>query len=327
MLKKIEISHRTILFTLAVLAGTWLVLQVRDILYLLFVAFILTTGLRPLVDFLARHKVPRVVAILLTYIVLIGVIGGIFATTIPTIIYQSNRLIQDFPSIIERVFPATDLNIRTLTQEIAPFTQNVVRVGFEIVNNVVSLVTILVFTFYFLLERASFKQTLRSFLGEETTQFIAVLVTEVEQKLGTWLRGQLTLMLVIGILSYVGLLVLRVDYALPLALIAGLLEVVPMVGPIIGAFPAVIYALTISPLLALSVAALYFIIQQFENHLIVPYVMKKSVGLSPVITIVAFLIGARFEGVVGALLAVPAILVAQVVVARLLEERKEINNK
>ena len=327
MPRTIEISHRTILFIIGILAGIWLVLQIRDILYLLFVAFILMTGLRPFVDFFTKYKVPRFLAILITFVLIIGGIGGVIATTIPTVIIQSNRLIQDLPQVLEKLFPASELNIRTITQEFAPITQNVVRVGFEIVNNFVAIVTILVFTFYFLLERKSFKVTLQSFVGEETTETITGILRDVELKLGTWFRGQLTLMLTIGLLSYIGLTILRVDYALPLAVIAGLLEIVPMIGPVIGAIPAVLFALTVSPFLAASVAALYFVIQQFENHLIVPYVMKKSVGFSPVLTIAAFMIGARFEGVVGALLAIPAILVAQVIGSKLLNDRKTLASK
>lgn len=323
MPRKIDISYRTILFTLAVLAGVWLVLQIRDILYLLFVSFIVMTALRPLVDLLTRWKIPRILAIFLTYILLIGGIGSVIATTIPTIVSQSDRLMQELPTLLDKLSPSFDFNLRTLMQEVAPITQNVVRVGFEIFNNVVASLTILVFTFYFLLERASYKKTLRSFVGDETGEFIESLMMEVEVKLGSWIRGQMTLMLTIGILSYIGLTVLRVDYALPLAVVAGLTEIIPMVGPIIGAVPAVLFALTVSPFLAISVAALYFIIQQLENHLVVPFVMKKSVGLSPVLTIVAFMIGARFEGVIGALLAIPAILVAQVIGTRLWEGRKK----
>jgi predicted PurR-regulated permease PerM len=317
MPKKIEISHRTILFTLAVLAGSWLVLQIRDILYLLFIALILTTAIRPLVDRLVRFRLPRVLVILLLYVLLIGGISIVIGSMIPTIGSQSSRFITDLPSTIEKLAPSFGVNLRALTQEFAPLTQNILMVGVGIVTNIVTVVTILVFTFYFLLGVPHLEPSIEKFFGSENSKKLLNIMNDVENRLGAWARGQILLMVTIGVFVYIGLTLLRMDYALPLAVLAGMLEVIPMAGPIISAVPAVLFALTISPLFALSVAALYFVIQQFENHLIVPYVMRKSVGLSPVLTIVALMIGGRFEGIVGALLAVPAILVVQVILTHI----------
>lgn len=323
MPRTIEISHRTIIFILVLLGGIWLVLQIRDILYLLFISYILMTALRPLVEGLVNLKIPRVMAVLLMYILIFGGLGGIVASSIPSIASQSNRLIQEFPSLAERVIPALDINIQAITQEIAPITQNILRVGVEVFNNIINIVTILVFTLYLLLSRNTLKQTLKQFTNEETGDRIHSALQDVEGKLGAWARGQFILMVVIGVMVYIGLVILKIEYALPLAVLAGLLELVPMIGPIVSAVPAVLIALTVNPILAVSVAAMYFVIQQFENHLIVPFIMRKAVGFSPIITIVAFMIGARFAGVVGAILAIPAILVIQVVVTNLLEYRKE----
>jgi len=122
----------------------------------------------------------------------------------------------------------------------------------------------------------------------------------------------------IGVLTYVGLLLLHVDFALPLAIIAGLLEIVPMIGPWLSAIPAVLVGLSISPIMALYVIILFVVVQQIESNLFVPMVMKRSVGLSPLITILALLIGGRLGGIGGALLAVPSVLVLQVILTSLL---------
>lgn len=171
---------------------------------------------------------------------------------------------------------------------------------------------VLVFTFYFILERGHAEKTLEEVFGPGIGEKVAAVLRVIERKLGYWVRGELLLMTSIGVTTYVGLLLLHIDFALPLAIIAGILEIVPMIGPVISAIPAVLLALAVSPFLAVSVIALYVIIQQVESNIFVPLVMKRSVGLSPVVTILALLIGGRFGGIAGAILAVPAYLVVQI---------------
>lgn len=322
MPKTIEISHRTIVFTIAILAGGWLVLQVRDILYLLFIAFILMTALRPVVEALAVYKVPRPLTVIVLYGIILAFFSYLIASILPSMTTQLNRLLQDLPGYAGRIIPTLDINIQQLTREVAPITQNILQVGVGIFNNLINVVTVLVFTLYMILARNNADRILSALMREEQAKKVHEVLVDVETKLGAWARGQLTLMLIIGIFTYIGLTILGIEYALPLAVFAGLLEFVPMVGPFIGAVPAVLIAFTESPILAVSAAALYFVIQQFENHLIVPFIMRKSVGLSPIITITAFMIGARFEGVIGAVLAIPAILVIQVIVVHILKSRQ-----
>lgn len=315
---KVEISHRTILFTIAVIAGIWLFLQVRDIVYLLVISFLVMTALRPLVEGLARFKVPRVIAIFAIYIIVFGFIGLSIASSVPLLMVQVTRFISVLPSFVSRVMPYWDVDPKIFTQQITPIGENVIRVTVGIFSNIITTLTVLVFTFYFLLERRNMRRYLLDTVGDKYGPDLLTILAEAEQRLGAWVRGETILMVTIGVATYIGLSMLHVEFALPLAIIAGILEIVPMVGPIISAIPAVLVAITISPILALSVAALYFIIQQVENHAIVPFVMKKSVGLSPLVTIVALMIGARLAGVMGAVLAVPVVLVGQVTLNYLL---------
>lgn len=323
MPKKIEISHRTILFTLGVIVGAWLLFQVRDIIYLLFISFILMTVIHPAVDSLHKYKIPRVLAILLVYIVILGGVGVIIGSLIPSIASQSTVLIQNLPIYAERVIPMLNIDLYAITQEIAPFTQNILKFGVEIFNNIVNVLTILVFTFYFLLARNNMKDWVKNMADEKMSVRIINVMDDIEVRIGAWARGQIILMIIIGIMVYIGLTILGIDYALPLAVFAGLLEIVPMIGPIIGAVPAVLVAFMISPLHALFVAILYFVIQLLENHLIVPLVMKKTVGFSPIIIILAFLVGTRFGGPVGAILALPVVLVVPVIIQHVIAYRNE----
>ena len=172
-----------------------------------------------------------------------------------------------------------------------------------------------------LLEKEKLETRLASLFGSKEER-VKLLIVKIEEKLGAWLQGQLILSLVIGILSYIGLTLLNIPYALPLAMIAGIMEVIPVIGPIISALPAIFLALTISPFLSIAVAVMYLVIQQLENNLIVPQVMKRAVGLNPLIVILAIAIGSRLLGIAGALLAVPLAVVIQIIAAEIIEEKK-----
>lgn len=313
MTSKIEVSHKTIVFTVVFLLSLWVLFQIKDILFLIFIAFILMTALRPFVDWLGWSRIPRVLVILLIYAVFFGFFGVSFAGTIPTLVFQSTKFMQELPTFVEKVLPYWNIDAQSLSQQIAPISENILKLTVGIFSNILTTLTVLVFTFYFLLERKNLESLLTGAMGEDAGERVMDALKEIETRLGAWVNGQLFLMALIGTSVYLGLSLLHVEFALPLAIIAGFLEIVPMIGPIVSAIPAVLVALTMSPFLALSVVALYFIIQQIENNIFVPLVLKKSVGLAPVITIFALMIGGRLAGIVGAILAVPVVLVLQVI--------------
>jgi len=323
MTSKIEISHKTIIFTLVLLASIWLVWQIRDILFFLFIAFIIMSGLRPMVDFLERRKVPRILAIIVIYFGLISLFIVTVASFIPTLVIQFTHFAQSLPGVLEKILPNGTVDFTQMSQQIAPIGQNIVKVTINIFSNFITIVTILVFVFYFLIERKYAHKTLVGFMGEVSANRIMTVLERIENRLGMWIQGQIILMVVIGVLTYIGLLVLRIDFALPLAILAGLLEIVPNIGPIISAVPVIMVALATSPVLALSVIGLFIIVHQAENNFIVPFVMKKSVGLSPLITIFALMVGGKLAGIAGAVLAVPIVLVVQEILNAYQEAPKE----
>jgi predicted PurR-regulated permease PerM len=311
MVSKIEISHKTVIFTVAFLAGIWLILEIRDLLFLFFIAFILMASLRPYVESLETRRIPRVVSIFFIYILVIGFISLTVGGLVPLVVSQTTKLIANLPKIEQIIHPYYQLDVKALTQQIAPVSQDVLKVTLELFSNITTMMTILVFSFYLLLERKFMEKHLIDGFGKVTGERIAEVVKAVEFGLGSWMRGEFILMLCIGILSYLGLLLLGIDYAVPLAIFAGLLEIVPIIGPIVSAVPAVLVALTISPVMALAVIALYIVIQQLENHIVVPQVMKRAIGLSPLISIVAIMVGSRLAGLIGALLAIPFVITFQ----------------
>ncbi len=320
MPRKIEISHRTIIFTVFFLLFLWLIYYLRGPLTLLFFGIILMAALNPLVDRLERWHFPRALAIFLIYIILFGLIGLIIAGIIPPLVEQTQTLISRLPSdfasfrwlgINEKV---VDSQINQLVDKFGLLSGGIIKVLAGIFQNILNFIIFIVISFYLLLQRKNLDKFLVRFLGSRE-RVGARIVGKIETKLGGWVRAELLLMLIVGLLSYIGLRLLGVEYALPLAIFAGLLEIIPNIGPFISAVPAVLVGLIISPWTALAVVALYFLIQQFENQFIVPQIMAKEVGINPLITILALIAGFRLAGIVGAILAIPVVLLIEIILS------------
>lgn len=329
--QRIEISSKTIIFTLLVLFGIWFVIQIKEIILLLFVALIVVSTLHQPVDFLQKRKVPRAIAALLVYLGLMGIFALIFVIIVPPLVQQSQALIAKAPQIFEQLsrlitfyrIPSEDI-LSEVGNQFGSFGQNLLRVTTGIVAGFIGLVTLFVLSFYLLLEWKKVVSLISSgFAGKQELR-IKKLLIDVQQGLGRWMRGELALMFIVGILSYIGLTLLGIPFALPLAVLAGLFEIVAVIGPILSAVPAILAGLLVSPLTALAVAALYFVIQQLENNLIVPTVMSKAVGVNPLATLLALVIGAKLMGIWGAILAVPILVVAKIVITDLLAPEPDV---
>lgn len=322
-MEKIEISHRTIIFTVFLLAGVWAVYQLRGVLLLFFIAFILMTALNPLVNKLEKLKLNRGLAIMLVYLAILGIFSFVIALIIPPMIEQTSTLASNFSLSLDTDFFKTDLsNINDQVEALSRNVISILRIVSSAASNILSIFTVLVLSFYLLLERKNFTRYVEVlFNDDEKKDRIEKLIKTIEFNLGGWVRGQIILMVIIGLMSYIGLRILGIHAALTLALIAGLLEFIPNLGPTLAAVPAVIIGFTISPAMALGVAFLYIIIQQFENNLIVPQIMKRAVNINPLIVLMVLMSGFSLAGIGGAVLAVPIFLVARVVVFDLYTKR------
>jgi len=187
----------------------------------------------------------------------------------------------------------------------------------------VALFAVLIITFYMTLEEDGMKKFVKSIAPLKYQPYLISKVKRVQVKMGMWLRGQLILSLILGVLAYIGLLIIGVDYALVLALLVAVTEFIPYVGPIIGGIPAVFIAFTQSPVKAGIVVVLYVVIQQLENSVISPKVMQKAVGLNPIIIILALLVGGTIGGFAGVILAIPAVTIISVFVEDFFDNKKE----
>ncbi len=327
-IRKIEISPKTIVFTVCFLAAIAFFWQIRDILVMLFISFVLMQALDPLVCQLQKVKIPRILAVLITYILVLSVVSFCVAGIIPILVEQTTGLINSLPKIAENIkifnensfFNENNINFTSQLKVLETIPSNIVQIAFSVGSNIFATVMIFVITFYLLLEKKNFPKYGDNFFGEKgKTKFLKIMAN-LEATLGSWVNAQLLLMLIIGLLSYFGYLTLGLKYAVPLAIIAGLLEAVPNIGPIIATVIASVVGLTISPSIALFTLIFGILVQQLENNFIVPKIMSKTVGLNPIITIVLIIAGGKLAGVGGALLAIPFFLTIQAIIKGLLEE-------
>ncbi len=316
MIKKIEVSHKTIFFVLAVLFLLWFAYLISDIILLFYVGFLLMLALGPGVNKLEDLRVPRILAVLLNYLAFLGLLVlAIFLLAGP-VVQQGGLLLQQIIKLAETAGAGDWLSttVQDPFKNILPFSGNIFRITQTIFGNLVQVFSVLVISFYLILDRKKLPGRLEQFFGKKRSRKVEVIISRAEREVGRWLWGQLLLMLIIAILTYLVLLILRFPYALPLAFLAGLLEVLPNIGPVLAAIPAVIIGFTISPLMAVLVALAFFFIQQLQNSLIVPKIMQGMVGLNPIITLLGLLIGFRLAGVVGAVFALPTILIVKVII-------------
>lgn len=321
---KIEISYKTIIFAVLFLIALWLLLEIKDILFLVFVSFILMSALRPLVEGLIRRRIPKTLSVIIVYFIFIIVIGFIGSAIIPPLVTQSAHLSESLPEYLSTVVPFVKVDQQTIVGQIAPIGQNLLKVTLGIFGDVITLVTIFVISFYLIIERKNLDIHLSGLMGEIAARRLLIVIRKIEERLGAWVRGEMALMITIGCATFIGLTILGLPYVLPLAIIAGILEIVPTIGPIISAIPAVIIALTVSPIYALITVAVYFVIQQLENQLVVPFVMKKVVGVPPLVTLLSLLIGAKLAGITGAILAIPIVVTIETIISEYLAHSQKV---
>jgi predicted PurR-regulated permease PerM len=314
------------------LALMWAIYLVRGPLLVIYVSALFATGLTPLVETIERQRIrvitsrrlPRGAAILIIYAAVIGSLAALATAVIPPMVVQLEEFWKELPRYLDLAqqklahwgLITAGASFNDILQQ-APFGSGsavavVLATLWGFVGGIFGLVSILLLTFYFLVEAQDvFNLFVRVFATEHRPR-VARVSELVAAKISGWLGGQMLLGLIIGSMSAIGFFFMGVPYFFVLAVIAGIGEMIPMVGPLLSAIPAVGVALTVSPALAVGVAAFCLGIQLVENNVLVPKVMGQTVGLNAVTVIIALSIGSELLGFVGALLAVPTAAIIQV---------------
>lgn len=335
----LDISLRTIVRVVLMLLGLWFLWFVRDILLFLLLSIIIASALEPLAARLASYRIPRPLSVLAVYVAVIALLSGLGTIILPPLAQEVQELGSVLPGLYERFTrllggagillgtPEAIEGLRTgllnLGDILSASAGGVFATTKTVFGGVLTVFLIFVVSFYLVVNRNGLVHFIRSVTPPPYQPTIIGLVERSQRKVARWAGAQLVLGVIVGILSYLGLWGLGVDYALALALLAGFLELIPVIGPIIAAIPAALVGFTQGVVVGLLVLLLYLVIQQVENHALVPLIMRRAVGLNPLITILAVLIGAKVAGFLGILLAIPVTTILTVFLADLIPAGRE----
>jgi predicted PurR-regulated permease PerM len=346
-----RVVSRSILFTIAVLCLFWLMGQLTSVIVRVVLAVILAAGMKPLVDRLTARKLrrqgrwtpPRGAVVLVVYLLTIILVSAASGLILQVVVVEVQNLVNGVPvyapKIVDGVNGLLDLvpGGRALVADFdiggqlsglvsrlfGAFSQALVVFQYVVglFSGLLDVLMILLLALYITTDGPLIGRYLREFLPPDRHEQAGRITSRIFVRLGGWVSGQILLCVIIGAVSWVGLTLIGVPYAVVLALVAGIMEAVPNVGPIIAAIPAVIVAALYSPWQALLVALLYLGIQQLENYVIVPRVMSKAVELHPLAVILALMVGGELMGIMGAVLSVPVAAAISVVVDEIRSER------
>jgi predicted PurR-regulated permease PerM len=319
--QSVSISTSTFIKAVLIVLGLWFLWFVRDVVAILVVSVLLAALIDPFADWFEEHRIPRGIAVLIVYTILIAISSVMLILLTPVVIEQSAHLVGNLGGYYTEAsdslgqfqqFSETyglsenlSLSMQSIQDSFTASFDSVFSTVKGFFGGIAALVIIFVLAFYMVVEEDAVRKYFQSLLPPEYQPYLSHVAKKMKNKMGAWLRGQLVLGFVVGIAAYIGLKLLGIEYALLLALIAGLFEVVPYVGPIISLFPAAIIGFAQSPLLGLAVMVLYLLIQQVENNVLYPKIMQKATGLNPIVSIIALLIGIKVAGVVGAIISIP----------------------
>jgi predicted PurR-regulated permease PerM len=320
-----------------VVLGFWLLYRFHQVVFILFIAVVIGTVLRPVSSWFTRRGLPRTTAVIVVYLLLIALLVGFVLMLFPLIIDQGTTIVAAVPGYYHDL---RDLMVNFPNQWItrlseflpealpglAPIQQTEQQVmdsagqAINFISTVIGALLIstatLLIAFYWTLSGPRIIQSLLLLVPSDRREGMSELISAMESKVGFFIAGQSVLCLAIGVMALAAYLLIGLPNALVLALVAGIMEAVPMVGPLLGAIPASIIALSISPSKLVWVIVATVVIQQLENSVLVPRVMRRVVGVNPFVSLLAIFAFSSFFGIAGALMAIPTAAMIQLILDR-----------
>ncbi len=314
----ININSSTIVKTILFVLLVALLYFLRDLVLVILTAVVIASSIEPMTRWFTRHKVPRLVAVITIYATAFIFIAGLFFLMIPPLLDEASGLLSTAPQYFDNIqikapvggnltspFSLSEF-ITEFRDSITGATGSILQTVSAIFGGALNFFLIIILSFYLAVQEFGISNFLRIITPVTQEKYVIGLWKRSQAKIGLWMQGQLLLGLLIGVLVYLGLTILGIKFAFLFALLAALMELIPLFGPVIAAIPAIIVGFVDGgATLGLIVTGFYVIIQQFENHLIYPLVVKKVVGVPPLLVILALIIGAKLAGFLGIILSVP----------------------
>ncbi|MBI5140437.1 MAG: AI-2E family transporter [Candidatus Vogelbacteria bacterium] len=332
------------LFIFVLVAGLY---YLSDLVLIILTSVVIASSIEPMTKWFIERGLPRVPSVIILYVITFLVILGSVLWFVPLVFDDMFKLFNTIPESIKtisfddyvsgtpgvflegvKLSLANNLSLDNLFPAISVASNvaasNFVESAKYVFGGMLSFILVIVISFYLAVQEKGIDNFLRLISHIKYEKYIINLWERSQRKIGLWMQGQILLALLIGVFVFLGLSVLGIKHALALALIAALFEIIPVFGPILAAAPGIIIAFTQSSTLGFMAFGLYVIIQQFENHLIYPLVVRKVVGVPPLLVVLAIIVGADLAGLLGAILAVPGSAVLMELVKDI-EQRKRTN--
>jgi len=328
----IDISTRTILKILGIFLILILIYLIRKAILIFVIALLLSSIIAPAVDYLKRKKIPRSIGVILLYLPFLFLLGLVIYLIIPIISVQipnlTSRLGLLFNEVVnnwlvrlgfqsQNLTTYIDKALTNLSSQITTITQNIYNLTLRVIGGIATTILILILAFYLTIEEDVFKKLINLFLPPSRREYFIKVVYKTQRKMGRWLGGQFMMCFIVFLLSFILFLLFGLENALTLALIIGILEIIPYFGPLLGGTIAALVGFSQSFWLGIIVIGLVIFIQQLENHILAPNIIGKVTGLSPVVIILSLLVGVELFGFVGLIIAVPITMTIQVVLQEL----------
>lgn len=336
---QLEISYNTIFKVITSIIIIVFLFYIQQIVLALFAAFVLSTVTNPLADWVEKKNIPRVASAPLIFLGVLVFVGFIFYWIIPSLIGELGNLIKHFPQYIAEntakypflvqynVGSSIDQAVLSALNYINEQALSIFFSTVSVLSNLFYVFLAFAIAFYLTVEKNLIKLNLRKIIDHGQHKNLALILDEIETKMGRWFVGQVVLSLVSGTAIFIGLTFLGIPFALPLAVLAAVLRFIPFLGGMISDTTGIIIAFLSSPVLGIITFFMYYFIQQIESYILIPYVMKKSVGLNPIVVIVAVVSGGQLGGIAGALLALPVTIIIVVLAKEfVLEKHANITN-
>jgi len=319
----IEVSFWTMLKAALLVILIWALWILRDIVAVILLSIVIASAIEPLNHWFTKYRVPRVLGVIVIYLGGFLIFSTIIYLMIPPLLGDVINFFSTLPAYIETllgrrsfiydIFPETPAVLSNFIQSSAfsleeaagAFSKGIFSAGSSVFGGVVSFILLIVISFYLSVQEHGVENFLRIITPLKHEIYILDLWKRSQRKIGRWLQGQLLLGILVGIIVFLGLTILDVKYAILLSILTAIFEIIPVFGPIMAAIPAVAVAFVQGPFVSLMVLLLYVLVQQFENHLIYPLVVRKTIGVPPLLVVISLVVGARLGGFFGIVLAVP----------------------
>ncbi len=317
---KIEISWSSLWKVFAMVLFVVALYYIRETLAVVFAAVILSSSIYSPVKYLEKKGIPKFISVFVLFLLIGAILVLVLYTLLPIALIQLQYLLNNLASIESPIFEAFGFSdiIGQLRTEAYDLFKNVLSGGASIVNifsgivsNIFFIVSTIVLSFYLSISKDGVERFIKAITPTTSEKRVINLYLRTRRKLERWLAGQLTLSVIIGLLTFVGLTIVGNEYSILLSVLAAVLELIPYIGPIIVGVIAFLLTLQESLAAALVVVLIFFIIQELENNLFVPLVMSKAVDTDPVTVVIALLAGSQLAGMLGLLLAVPSVIVIE----------------